>query len=334
MPKFLLLRFSSIGDIVLTTPVIRCLKQQVPDAEVHFCTKKAYRSLIEPNPYVDKVLTYDTDLNTLLEQLKEERYDYVIDLHHNLRTALIKTRLLLARPRLQTFSFDKLNWRKWLYVRFKINTLPSVHIVDRYMDTLRSFGVINDEQGLDYFIPYKDQVEPEWLPDTHRGGFVAYAIGGQHNTKKLPVLRMIELCRKINHPVVLLGGREDVEAGEAIREALGEALIYNACGKYNLNQSASLLQMSRVVFSHDTGLMHIAAALKKKVYSIWGNTTPALGMYPYKTPYVILENNGLGCRPCSKIGYAQCPLKHFKCMNELSFDFEVKELRRQPRSRR
>ncbi|GAB3919544.1 glycosyltransferase family 9 protein [Larkinella terrae] len=321
--KFLIIRFSSIGDIVLTTPVIRCLKQQVPGAEIHYCTKRSYQSLIESNPYIDKGFFLDESLNDLIAQLKTERYDYIIDLHNNLRTMLIKLRLAV-----RSRSFDKLNWEKWLYVRFKINSMPPLHIVDRYMKTVEPFGVINDDKGLDYFIPYKDIVEPEWLPTTHRRGFIAYAIGGQHNTKKLPVDRMIELCQKINYPVILLGGKEDVKAGEEVRQALGDKLIYNACGKYNLNQSASILQQSALVFSHDTGLMHIAAALKKKIYSIWGNTTPQLGMYPYKTNFVLLENKLLPCRPCSKIGYDRCPLGHFKCMNELPFDFDLKELQR------
>lgn len=321
--KFLILRFSSIGDIVLTTPVVRCLKQQYPGAEVHFCTKEAYRSLIADNPYIDKHYYLDKSLNELIGQLRAEKYDYIIDLHNNLRTRLIKLGLMGVKA----FTFEKLNWRKWLYVQLKINTLPSVHIVDRYMATVQTLGVKNDEKGLDFIIPYKDIVEPEWLPSSHRPAFVAYAIGGQHNTKKLPLPRMIELCRKINYPVVLLGGKEDADNGNAIEQALGSQWVYNACGKYNLNQSASLLQQSKLVFSHDTGLMHIAAALKKKVYSIWGNTTPQFGMYPYKTSHLILENNALSCRPCSKIGYDQCPLKHFKCMNELSFDFEIKELK-------
>ncbi|QJW90689.1 glycosyltransferase family 9 protein [Spirosoma taeanense] len=322
--KILVLRFSSIGDIVLTTPVVRCLKQQLPNAEVHFCTKRAFQAIVEHNPYIDKCHYLDDSLWTLLRQLRAERYDYIIDLHHNLRTSLIKTGLVGVR----SYSFDKLNLRKWFYVRWKVNVMPNQHIVDRYMAAVRPLGVENDEQGLDYFIPYKDQIETDWLPATHRQDYVAFAIGGQHATKKLPVPRLIELCRKINHPIVLLGGKEDRAAGEAIVEVLGEHLIYNACGQYNLNQSASLLQRARIVFSHDTGLMHIASALKKKVYSIWGNTTPQLGMYPYKTAYVVLEKTGLDCRPCSKIGFEECPLKHFKCMNELPFDFEVKELRK------
>lgn len=333
--KILIIRFSSIGDIVLTTPVIRTLKLQLDDAEVHYCTKIRYKSIVENNPYLDKCFYLENSLADLLRQLRAEKYDYVVDLHHNLRTRIIKLRLGV-----QAYSFNKLNYAKWLLVRFKINKLPNLHIVDRYMETVAPLGVKTDQFGLEYFIPDKDTVEIEWLPATHRRGFVAYAIGGQHNTKKLPVSRMIELCDKINKPIVLLGGKEDAENGETIvkffekqeRNASYEpalaslnkkALIYNACGKYNLNQSASIIQQSQVVFSHDTGLMHIAAAFKKKVYSIWGNTVPAFGMYPYRTSFVIFENNKIACRPCSKLGYPKCPLGHFKCMNDIVFDFYI-----------
>jgi ADP-heptose:LPS heptosyltransferase len=316
--KILILRFSSIGDIVLTTPVIRALKTQLKDAEIHFCTKKSFAGIIESNPYVDKVHLLEKDLNPLVKDLKREKFDYVIDLHKNLRTLMIKMRLGV-----KSYSFDKLNYEKWLYVNYKIDKMPNVHIVDRYMATVEKLGVMNDNNGLDYFIPSEDEVELKKLPVTHQHKYVAYAIGANHNTKKLPPLKMIELCQKINGPIVLLGGKDDIEAGNFVESHFknqGSDKIYNACGRFNLNQSASILKKAEKIFSHDTGLMHIASAFKKEVYSIWGNTTPQLGMYPYQTPHKILEVNGLKCRPCSKLGYQKCPLNHFKCMNEQRFD--------------
>lgn len=325
--KILVLRFASIGDIVLTTPVVRCLKQQLPGAELHFCTKQAYKNLVEYNPYIDKRHYFDGNLYRLIRQLRAERYDCIIDLQNTFTTDLIKTALGV-----RSYSVDNLTMRKWLYVRWKVNAMPNQHVVDRYMATVQPLGIENDEMGLDYFIPYKDHVETDWLPATHQHDFVAYAMGGKHLTKKLPVSRMIELCRKINHPVVLLGDKTDRAAGDKVVSAIGSHLIYNACGLYNVNQSASLLQRARVVFSHDTGLMHIAAAFKKKIYTIWGSSTPQLGQYPYKSAYIRLENTRLGCRPCSQTGLGNCPMKHFKCLRELSFDFEVKELRQKKKN--
>ncbi|GAB3551785.1 glycosyltransferase family 9 protein [Spirosoma fluminis] len=321
--KLLILRFASIGDIVLTTPVIRCVKQQLAQAEVHFCTGQDYQLLVAYNPYIDKCHYLNGNLYRLIRQLRAEQFDYVIDLQNTWLTGLIKAAL-----RVRSFSVETHSFRRWLYVRWKINAMPTQHVVDRYMTTLHELGVTNDEKGVDYFIPYKDEVETDWLPPTHQHDFVAYAIGGQHLTRRLPVPRIISLCRKINHPIVLLGDKADRPQGDAVVRALGSRYVYNACGQFNINQSASLLQRARVVFSHDTGLMHIAAAFGKKVYSIWGSTTPQLGNYPYKTPYVRLEKQGLACRPCSPSGFSNCPMKHFRCMNDLSFDFEIKELRK------
>lgn len=321
--KILIVRFSSIGDIVLTTPVLRCVKTQLENAEVHFATKAQYQSLLQSNPYVDKIFLLKESLDELITELKKEKYDVILDLHNNLRTRVLKWKLGV-----RSFSFNKLNIEKWLMVNFKINKLPEVHIVDRYLATAKSLGVKNDALGLDYFIPEKDEVPWDWFPAPHREGYIAYAIGAQHETKKLPVERMIELCGKISRPIVLLGGKEDFENAEKVRLHFENknqpAIIFNACGKFNLNQSADIVRKASAVFSHDTGLMHIAAALRKEVYSIWGNTIPAFGMYPYRTNYHSLENKNADCRPCSKIGYQKCPKGHFKCMRELEFEFQLK----------
>ncbi len=336
--KILIIRFSSIGDIVLTTPVVRVLKTQLDNAEIHYATKAKFAGLIAGNPYIDKTHFLDDSIGSFIKELRKHKFDHVIDLHNNLRSTIIKIALGV-----KSHSFNKLNWEKWLMVNLKINKLPSKHIVDRYLETAKTLGIKNDSLGLDYFIPESDEVPIEWLPETHQNGYVAYAIGGQHFTKKLPIKRMIELCDRINRPIILLGGKEDFDAGEQVRlffekndasldveEGLGSdfnkrSIIYNACGKYNLNQSASLVKRASHVFTHDTGMMHIAAAFKKEVFSIWGNTIPLFGMYPYRTKFTVLENNKLDCRPCSKIGYDKCPKGHFNCMQKMVFNFYLPE---------
>src|SRR5262245_21716119 len=141
--KILILRFSSIGDIVLTTPVPRCVKTQLENVEVHYATKAQYRSILESNPYVDKVFLLGGNLNDLVSELRKEKYDVILDLHNNLRTRILKWKLGV-----KSYSFDKLNIEKWLMVNFKINKLPDVHIVDRYLETAKSLGVKNDALGL------------------------------------------------------------------------------------------------------------------------------------------------------------------------------------------
>lgn len=330
--KVLIIRFSSIGDIVLTTPVVRNLKTQL-DCEVHYCTKESFFSILSANPYIDKLHLLRDNLSDLIEQLQKEEFDYVIDLHNNLRTRIIKLRLGK-----KSYSFSKLNFEKWLIVNLKINKLPNRHIVDRYMDTVAPLGVKMDSLGLDYFVPDSEVVDRKSLPAEFQKEYVAFAIGGQHATKQLPLERMIELCDRINKPVLLLGGKEDAETADKIVRFFTrnddtatfepgllklnkKTLVVNGCGKYTLNQSASLLKQADYVFSHDTGLMHMAAAFKKHVFSIWGNTIPMFGMYPYRTKFMVLENNRVNCRPCSKIGYDKCPKGHFKCMKDIVFDF-------------
>ncbi|MFM2327215.1 MAG: hypothetical protein RIR31_1417 [Bacteroidota bacterium] len=314
MAKFLIIRFSSIGDIVLTTPVIRCLRKQFPDAQIHFLTKLSFKSIVASNPYIDKVHTLADSFELMLHELKTEEYDYIIDLHHNLRTLRIKRFL----KNVKAFSFDKLNVEKFIYTNFKINTLPKKHIVDRNLEAIASLAVVNDGQGLDYFIPEKDKIKEKDLPASHMLGYIAVVIGAALATKKMPLHKLKELCHSINHPIVLLGDKNDYEDGKAIA-AVDDIKVYNACGKFNLNESADILRGAKLVITHDTGLMHIAAALQKPIISVWGNTVPAFGMYPYYgqlsvQQFDVIEINKLWCRPCSKIGYDKCPKGHFKCM--------------------
>ncbi len=321
--KILIIRLSSIGDIVLTTPVIRCIKKQLPDVEVHYLTKYGFRHILQHNPYIDKLHLLEDNISKIITQLTRENFDYIIDLHHNLRTLKIKSSL----KGVTAFSFNKLNIKKWLLTTFKIDRMPKKHIVDRYIDTVISLGVTNDGEGLDYFIGKEEQISDDDIPAAHSLGYIGVVIGAALNTKKLPLHKLQELCKAIDHPIILLGGPEDRDNGNAIA-AFDDVKIYNACGKFSLNESADLVRKARLIITHDTGLMHIAAAYKKPIISIWGNTVPAFGMTPYYgyavQPSHIMEVNGLSCRPCSKIGYSKCPRGHFKCMEKQSIDEIVK----------
>ena len=311
-PKILIIRFSSIGDIVLTTPIIRCLKQQLRGAVVHFITKKQFEPILKSNPYIDKLWLYDGSFGSFLPKLRAERFDFIADLHKNLRSKYLELRL--GRP---SGSFTKLNIRKWLIVNFKWNFLPDIHIVDRYFKAVHKLGVKNDGQGLDYFLSPADEVIPAY-PE-----FVAVVTGGKHNTKIFPAEKVAEVINKLKLPVILLGGKEDWERGEQIVR-LSSKPVLNSCGQYSLNQAASLLRQSSAVLTNDTGLMHIAAAFHKRMVSVWGNTIPAFGMYPYQPADAgdsyLAEVAGLSCRPCSKLGFRECPRQHFRCMMDISVD--------------
>ena len=314
--KILVVRFSSIGDIVLTTPILRCIKQQLKDVELHYITKENFISVIENNIYVDKFFTIKNSVSEVISILKKENYDYIIDLHHNART--LKLKAALGK---KSFSYNKLNWEKFLIVNFKTNKLPQKHIVDRYLETVEAIGVKNDNNGLDYFIHKKDEIDmPSYLPELFHEHYNVLVVGGSYFTKQIPVNKLNEICSKSTLPLVLLGGKEDTVIAEQVYQ-LNKNTTINLCGKLNLNQSASIIQQSQKVITSDTGLMHIAAAFKKDIISLWGNTIPEFGMGPYLAGMnsQILEVKNLSCRPCSKLGYKKCPKGHFKCMNDIDF---------------
>jgi ADP-heptose:LPS heptosyltransferase len=310
--KILVLRFSSIGDIVLTTPVIRCLKNQLNYVEVHFATKSKFKIILENNPNVDKIYHFEKNIKEITPILKSEKYDYVIDLHNNIRSLGLKIKL-----KTKSSTFPKLNIKKWFLVYFKINKMPNKHIVDRYFEAVKFLNIKNDLLQCDYFIPEKDGVQVKDFFGTDV--YIAFALGAQFATKRLPIEKIINLVSKINEPIVFLGDSNDERTAQDICNSFPNKKLINACGKFNLNQSASILKQSKVLITHDTGLMHIASCFNKKIVSIWGNTVPELGMYPYfpvlKQNFSIHQVANLTCRPCSKIGFQKCPKSHFSCMN-------------------
>jgi ADP-heptose:LPS heptosyltransferase len=248
----------------------------------------------------------------------------IIDLQNNHRS-----RKLCRKLKVPNAHFPKLNVKKWLLVNLKINKLPDIHVVDRYFMATKILpvSVENDNQGLDFFIDEKDyeKMNSYNIPQS----FVAIAMGSRHKTKQLPLEMLVEICKKINQNIVLLGGEKDIETANYICSQVGKNVM-NLCGKLSLRESAACIDLSKTVLTGDTGLMHIAAALNKPIVSVWGNTVPAFGMYPYipKHPehYHIIENNNLQCRPCSKLGFEKCPKKHFKCMNNIDVEQIVKLL--------
>lgn len=318
--KVLVLRFSSIGDIVLTSPVLRCLKEQVDGIEIHFLTKKKFFGLLEHNPRISRIFTFDGSLSVILPKLKAENYDLIIDLHNNLRSNYLKLRL--GKP---AFAFDKLNLQKWLLVNLKKDFMPNVHIVERYLDTIKKLGVKNDEKGLEFFPCDCEKVDESEFPSEIKGlPYAILSIGGTHFTKKMPVSKWIELASQVALPLVIVGGKEDLFVANQLEIELKKQAgkVWNTCGKFTIGGSAHLIKNSALVLTHDTGMMHIAAAFQIPTVAIWGNTTPKLGMFPYRTEHINLEVNNLDCRPCSKIGFSACPKSHFDCMVKQDFSYK------------
>ena len=306
MQKILCIRFSSIGDILLTTPIIRVLKAQFPNAEIHIATKASFAHLWEGNPHVAQVHGYQGNLWEFAAELRKEGFDAVYDLHKNLRSHMLC--LLLGKfPK----QINKYTAARKAFVQTKVNTLPG-HLVDR---NFASLGLVPDGQGLDYFIPAAAQVK---LADYGiKSPYVLFAIGAAHQTKVLSYPKMIELIDSIDHQVVLIGDDWDEKIGYRLATLFPEKVL-NLCTKTTIAQSASLIQQAGMVITHDSSMMHVAAALKHpNLFTIWGSTHPGLGFTPYQTAFTAVENTNLACRPCSTQGSNVCPLGHFSCLNSL-----------------
>ncbi len=314
--KILIIRFSSIGDIVLTSPVIRTLSQQL-DAELHFLCKKEFASILAFNPYLHKVWKWESKKEAeIIEQLNLEKFDCVVDLHKNIRSLKIKRSLKIS-----SYSFSKLNLEKWLMVNFKINRLPNSHIVDRYFEGIKQLGIHNDGNGLDFFIGPATKSIDDLLPKgISSEPYVCLAIGAAHFTKQIPINKLLEICSELENQIVLLGGKNEIPLAADL-ERKSRSKIVNLVGKCSLQESAQCIKNAGCIITPDTGMMHIAAGLKTPIVAVWGNTIPAFGMFPYLPKklksFKNIEVSQLACRPCSKIGKKECPKGHFNCMQKI-----------------
>ena len=314
--KILIIRLSSIGDIVLTTPVLRCLKKKWPEVEIQCIVKGRYVDLLRHNPRISKVHILKNSLSESIQELRKEQFDVVIDLHRNFRSRWICFRL--QKP---VLSIKKSNWKKWLMVRAKL-PLTVTHVVDRYLATLKKWNIQSDEKGLELFIPTEVEQQARRDLDAYFSkrsiSFppIAIALGATHGTKKWLPEYFLELIHQVGRPVIMLGGVSEVSEAKYIESSI-QVPCFNAVGKYDLLTSAALMKEASLLITHDTGMMHIASAFQMKIISLWGSTVPQFGMAPYKTSFDALEVNNLNCRPCSRIGYEKCPQGHFRCMRDL-----------------
>ncbi|RYY06234.1 MAG: glycosyltransferase family 9 protein [Sphingobacteriaceae bacterium] len=300
-----------MGDIIYTTPVVRCLKTQLQNAEIHFLTKPNFKYIYEGNPFLDKLLLLQKNLNDTICEIKAEKYDYLIDLHNNLRTSIIK-----FKTGIPASTFQKKPVLKWLFLKWRINFISKKHLVERYLETVEFLNVKNDNQPINYYIKQPYQLSA-LLPQSHQNKFIVFIIGATHFTKRMPNEKVARICAKTDMPVILLGGTDVWENGEEIA-LINSDKIYNACGKLTLDQSVFVMKNAVKIIGFDTGLTHIAEAFDIPIASIWGSTVPELvGVWPYQNKNAQVIELDLDCRPCSKYGLEKCPLGHFKCLRDI-----------------
>lgn len=312
--KILVIRFSSIGDIVLTSPVYRILQEQLPHgADVHLLTQKRFSFVQEANPFVNKIWAVEKSGMEVFKDLKEEQFDYILDLQNSLRSRSIRKKLGVL-----SFNVNKQNLRKWIQVNLNIWKGPIGHIVDRYLDTLRFFKVENDGRGLSYFIPSTTKYIGDLLPKEFvENQYTVIAVGGAHEGKRWSEENWVELSEKLHDErIVWVGGSEDSIDLKYSPNHL------NVIGKCSVHESARIVDHAKAVICGDTGMMHIASAFKKDIIVLWGCTTPELGMGVYRpkpavgehmhSVYLQAKRKG---RPCSKLGNHCKYGMHNKCID-------------------
>lgn len=302
--RILIIRLSSLGDILLTTPLIRSIKTQYPQITIDFLLKEQYQNTLNHNKYISNLFLYESDL----KKLNDYSYDLVIDLQNNFRS-----RKIVKDLKVPALKFRKHDLDKFLLVKFKINRLKNLpQIPIRYADTIPNFKL--DENGLDIFLP-KD-IKPN-LKDEIK--YIGFAPGSRHFTKMWPIEYYIELGKSLSnngYKVALLGGKNDRKICDEINKGITSSI--DLSNDDDLFQTAVDMQQCSAIICNDSGLMHLACALKIPVLTFFGSTVKDFGFTPYKNYNLILENNSLNCRPCSHIGKSSCPKKHFNCMKKLT----------------
>lgn len=298
--RILVIRFSSIGDIVLTAPAIASLRAAIHGpCEVHFLTKSSMQSVAEGfGPLVDHIHTIDSSTAEVTQVLKSTGIDYIVDLHSNVRSRSIKKALGCI-----AFTLKKENFAKWLLVRGWRNK-PVAHIVERYIDAFRdAFGAQTPEEWPELFAH-------TGLPlsfEAHAGDWEILAVGAAHAGKQMPYELMESIIQHVQskgHRIVLIGGLADAPMGSKLQKNAGKGAL-NLVGKTSLSESAALIRGARHCYAGDTGMMHLSAALGTSISSFWGCTRPSLGMSPWLASsgsHMFLPENRSSIQPCSKLG--------------------------------
>jgi len=340
--KILIIRFSSIGDIVLATPLMRVLHASFPSSKIDFIVRKEYAELICNNKNLSHIYEFDaktgfSGLRKLKNQLRAEHYDLVIDIHNSLRSRYLRW-MLGAND---VVVINKRIFARTMLVRLKKNIYRSaISVADRYIEPVQKYGIENDGKGLELLI--SDEIRTQAsakmkkLGIRQSGTIIGFCPSAKHATKCWPQERFAELGAKLskdfNAKIILFGGQEDKEKCSSIADAINsiskEGSTTDLSGELSLLESAIAMEACTLIVTNDSGLMHIAAAMKKKVVAIFGSTVREFGFFPVGTESVIVERTGLYCRPCSHIGRDSCPKKHFRCMKEIEVD-EVAETVRQ-----
>lgn len=328
-------RLSSIGDIVLTSPLVRAVRSDIgPKARLDFVVRREFAELVRSNHHLSVVHEYDAStgwkgLRELNATLRAEHYGLVIDLHDSIRSRYLRT----CCGANAITVVNKRKWERWKLVHWKKNSYCGiVSVPERYIETVSAFGIADDGRGLELFVPdtVQTSVARKMAALSHYSSehVIGLCPGAKHFTKRWQKEKFAELgvrlIRSHKARILLFGGpaeRDDCAfVTSEIASVAGYESVADFSGKFSILETAAAFDSCDVIVSNDSGLMHVAAARKKKIVALFGSTVREFGFAPYGTESTIVERPRLGCRPCSHIGRSACPLRHFRCMNDISVD--------------
>lgn len=331
MQSILIIRLTSMGDVVLSTPLVRQLRRTYPTARIDVMVHKRFSEVWTDNPHVDRIWSVDprdhesnaTTRQLLKESVQDGRYDLVVDLQHNhrsrrLRRGLGRSVVCAPKHRLEKLA---LVWLK----RFPAEVSS---VVSRYRSIVEHLPLVFDVDGPEVWLPEERVGGAYVAADVRRTGRIALSPGAQHATKQWPAERFAELCTvlwsRFGLTPVLLGSTADTDVCTAIANAT-QAPVIRADGAATIEQTVRVIDTCDAVVSNDSGVMHLAAARRKPVVAIFGSTVPAFGFAPYGTPHVVAEHD-VACRPCTHIGRSTCPKQHFACMRGIEVEAVIRGL--------
>lgn len=333
LQKILIIRFSSLGDVILVSPLIRILRNTYPNTQIDFLVKSEYVDTVKFNPHLSNVIELKTNEKEELRWLKEEirrcRYDLIIDIHNSLRSRYLRW---FSRARFTT-SVNKRVVARFLLVNLKWNIYKNLFSVDqRYLETVKRYGVNDDGNGLEIYLPKDTITTTKAMMERFKLEKYDVVLGiaptARHFTKRWLPERFVEFgvefSKQYQSKMFIFGSKDERDYCEDIAQMIntrvGTSTAENLSGKLTLLETAAALDYCYVVVTNDSGLMHLAAARKKKIVAIFGSTVKEFGFIPYRTDHIIVEQSNLPCRPCSHIGLATCPKKHFRCMKNISVE--------------
>ena len=329
-PSILVVRFSSIGDVLLTTPVLRAIRQRWPGARISFLTRQRFAPLLQQNPHVDELITLEegaglSELVSLGRSLASRKWHLLADFHSSLRSRVI--RRLIPADFTAVYAKSHLKRSLLIYTRLDFYGPEPPAVPQRYAACLAPFGVSLDQGPCELHLeeadrsPAQRQIAERWPDST---GILAVAPGSAWQTKRWPAERFAhsaaELAGKHGLKVILLGSEKDLEACGQVEKNLGPENCLNLAGRLSLRGSAAAVEKSGILLTNDTGLMHIATAVGTPVVAVFGCTTRHLGYFPYRAGKAKVIETSLFCRPCTHNGRKRCPLGHFRCMGDIGVE--------------